>query len=275
MANTSFNFIPRAWRPDKPRKFGLTEIRAPHYWCYGTRHMQDVFDVAGPWIDGIKWAGGSFALLPQEQIKAINKIAHDHQAYVSSGGWIETVLRYGKEAVDKYLAEAKEVGFDVIEISTGFIMMPTTGLERMVKKVVKAGLKAKPELGIQFGSGGDTAASELAADSKKDIGDLIDRGKRALDAGASIIMIESEGITENVKTWNTGAAAQIMNGLGIQNVMFEAADSLVFEWYIKNYGNEVNLFVDHSQILQCENFRQNIWGNKTTWGRIINPAPED
>ncbi len=275
MADTSFNFIPRAYRPPKPRKFGITEVRGPHYWAYGTRHMQDVFDVAGPWIDGIKWAGGSFALLPQQQIKAINQIAHDHQAYVSSGGWIETVLRYGNEAVDKYLAEAKEVGFDVIEISTGFIMMPTTGLERLVKKVVKAGLKAKPELGIQFGSGGDTAASELAADNKKDIGDLIDRGKRALDAGASIIMIESEGITENVGTWNTGAAAQIMNGLGIQNVMFEAADSLVFEWYIKNYGNEVNLFVDHSQILQCENFRQNIWGNKTTWGRIINPAPED
>lgn len=26
--------------------------------------------------------------------------------------------------------------------------------------------------------------------------------------------------------------------------MFEAADPAVFEWYIKNYGNEINLFVD-------------------------------
>ena len=85
-------------------------------------------------------------------------------------------------------------------------------------------------------------------------------------------MIESEGITENVKNWNTGAAASIMNGLGIENVMFEAADPLVFEWYLKNYGNEVNLFVDHSQILQLEGMRQNIWGNKGTWGRIINPG---
>ena len=271
--NVAFNFVPRAWRPAKPRRAGMTEIRAPHYWAYGTRHMQDVFDVAGPWIDGIKWAGGSFALLPPEQIKAINQIAHDNDAYVSSGGWIETVLRYGDAAVDQYLEEAKEVGFDVIEISTGFIMMPTTGLERLVKRVTAAGLKAKPELGIQIGSGGDSAATELAAESKKDIGDLIDRGKRALDAGAAIVMIESEGITENVTEWNTGAAAAIMNGLGIENVMFEAADSLVFEWYLKNYGNEVNLFVDHSQILQLEGMRQNIWGNKGTWGRIVNPAP--
>src|SRR5699024_10854466 len=152
-------------------------------------------------------------------------------------------------------------------------MLPTSGLERLVEKVVKAGLKAKPELGIQIGSGGDSGEAELAAESKKDIGDLVDRGKRALDAGASIIMIESEGITENVTEWNTGAAASIITGLGLENVMYEAAAGPVCEWYIKNYGNEVNLFVDHSQILQLEGLRQNLWGNKSTWGRVINPAP--
>ncbi len=271
--DTAFNFVPRAYRPVKPRTFGITEIRAPYYATFGTRHLQDVFDVAGNWVDGIKWAGGSFALVPPEQVRAFSDIAHAHDAYVSSGGWIETVLRYGPEAVDHYLKEAKEVGFDVIEISTGFIMLPTSGLLRLVEKVVKAGLKAKPELGIQIGSGGDSGEAELAAETKKDVGDLVDRARQALDAGAEIIMIESEGITENVPEWNTGAAASIINGVGIENVMFEAADGPVFEWYVKNYGNEVNLFVDHSQILQLEGLRQNIWGNKSTWGRVVNPAP--
>lgn len=271
--DVSMNFIPRAHRPTKPREVGMTEIRAPYYSTFGTRHLADVFDVAGQWIDGIKWAGGSFALVPPEQVRAFSDLAHENDAYVSSGGWIETVLRYGDEAVDHYLREAKEVGFDVIEISTGFIMLPTSGLERLVEKVVRAGLKAKPELGIQIGSGGDSSEAELAAESAKDIGDLVDRGRRALDAGASIIMIESEGITENVTEWNTAAAASIINGLGLSNVMFEAADGPVFEWYVKNYGNECNLFVDHSQILQLEGLRQNIWGNKSTWGRVINPAP--
>lgn len=271
--DTSFNFVPRSYRPQKPRRVGLTEIRAPHYFAYGSRHMQDVFDVAGNWIDGIKWAGGSFALLPTEQVKKINGIAHDGGAYVSSGGWIETVLRYSPDAVEHYLKEAKNVGFDVIEISTGFIAIPTSGLLRLVEQVTKAGLKAKPELGIQIGSGGDSAEAELAAEDKKDVGDLIERARLALDAGASIVMIESEGITENVAEWNTGAAAQIINGVGLENIMFEAADPLVFEWYLKNYGNEVNLFVDHSQILQLEGMRQNIWGNKGSWGRIVNPWP--
>jgi phosphosulfolactate synthase (CoM biosynthesis protein A) len=131
---------------------------------------------------------------------------------------------------------------------------------------------SRPSPNIQIGSGGDSGTAELAAETKKDVGDLIDRAKQALDAGAEIIMIESEGITENVTEWNTSAAASIINGVGLENVMFEAADGPVFEWYVKNYGNEVNLFVDHSQILQLEGLRQNIWGNKSTWGRVVNPA---
>lgn len=98
--DVSFNFVPRAYRPAKPRTFGITEIRAPYYDTFGTRHLQDVFDVAGQWVDGIKWAGGSFALLPQDQVRAFSDIAHEHGSYVSSGGWIETVLRYGDDAVD-------------------------------------------------------------------------------------------------------------------------------------------------------------------------------
>jgi phosphosulfolactate synthase (CoM biosynthesis protein A) len=36
--------------------------------------------------------------------------------------------------------------------------------------------------------------------------------------------------------------------------MFEAADPDVFGWYNKNYGVDVNLFVDHSRIVQWNAF---------------------
>jgi phosphosulfolactate synthase (CoM biosynthesis protein A) len=83
-------------------------------------------------------------------------------------------------------------------------------------------------------------------------------------------MIESEGITENVRTWRTDVVARIVDTLGLDKVMFEAADPPVFEWYVKNYGNDINLFVDHSQIAQLETLRSGIWGTKSTWGRIHN-----
>ena len=84
-----------------------------------------------------------------------------------------------------------------------------------------------------------------------------------------MIMIESEGITENVKTWRTDVPPKIIDALGLDKVMFEAADPEVFGWYVKNYGPEVNLFVDHSQIAHLETLRRGIWGTLDLWGRVL------
>jgi hypothetical protein len=103
----------------------------------------------------------------------------------------------------------------------------------------------------------------------RDVAWPIQLARRFLEAGAYMIMIESEGDTENVKTWRTDVPARISEALGLTKVMFEAADPEVFAWYIKNYGPEVNLFVDHSQIVQLECLRSGIWGTKSLWGRVL------
>lgn len=87
--------------------------------------------------------------------------------------------------------------------------------------------------------------------------------------GAWMIMVESEGITENVRSWRTDVVARIIDRLGLERVMFEASDPPVFEWYIKHSGAEVNLFVDHSQIVQLECLRSGIWGTSSLWGRVL------
>ncbi len=98
---------------------------------------------------------------------------------------------------------------------------------------------------------------------------MISQAKRFIDAGAYMVMIESEGITENADPWRTDVPADVINALGLEKVMFEAADPEVFAWYVKNYGAEVNLFVDHSQIVQLETLRRGIWGTKSLWGRVL------
>ena len=60
-----------------------------------------------------------------------------------------------------------------------------------------------------------------------------------------------------------------IEALGLERIMFEAADPEVFAWYIKHYGPEVNLFVDHSQIVQLESLRQGIWGTASLCGRVV------
>jgi phosphosulfolactate synthase (CoM biosynthesis protein A) len=161
------------------------------------------------------------------------------------------------------------VSFDVIELSSGFLSLPPDDWVRLVERVHVHGMKAKPELGIQFGAGGDTAASELEAAGTSDPDKVINLGKRFLDAGVEIMMIESEGITENVKTWRTDVIQAILKGLPMESVMFEAADPAVFNWYIREFGIDVNLFVDHSQIVQLTCLRCGIWGRADTFGKVV------
>ncbi len=273
MTERAMPFIAVSPRQGKPRSRGVTEIRGPYYTPMGPRYLADVLETMGAYVDGLKYAGGSFALMPPEQVKKLNELAHQHDVYVSTGGWIEHVLaRGGPEAVERYIAACKELGFDVVELSTGFISLPIDGLLRLVERVKRAGLKAEPELGIQFGAGGATAAEELEAEGTRDPQWVIDQARRCLDAGADTIMIESEGITESVTAWRTDVVAKIIQALGLERTMFEAADPPVFEWYVKNYGAEVNLFVDHSQIVQLECLCAGIWGTKSTWGRVLTVA---
>jgi hypothetical protein len=74
---------------------------------------------------------------------------------------------------------------------------------------------------------------------------------------------------ESAKSCRTDISPKIVRSLGLERVMFEASDPEVFAWYIKNYGPEVNLFVDHSQIVQLECLRRGIWGTKSLWGRVL------
>lgn len=268
MSGRAFAAIPCNARGGKPRSRGVTEIRGPYYTVMGPRYLEDVLDTVGDYVDGLKFGGGSFSLLPRRVLERMIALAHQHQVYVSTGGWIEYVLRQGPRAVRDYLAEAKALGFDVLEISTGFISLPQDDLLRLVARVREAGMKPKPELGIQFGAGGSTSAAELAAEGVRAAEWVIGRAKACLAAGAEIIMIESEGITENVDRWRVDVVSKIAEGIGLEKLMFEAADPAVFEWYVKHYGIDVNLFVDHSQIVQLECLRAGIWGTHGTWGRI-------
>ncbi len=265
----AFPFLRVNHRPAKPRRTGVTEIRGPYYTPMGPRYLQDILDTMGAYVDSLKFAGGSFTLMPRSAVKELIDICHRHDVLVSTGGFMEYVLRQSPKAVCEYIGECRNLGFDIIEISCGFITIPITDWVRLVERVKEAGLKPKPEVGIQFGAGGATAPEELAAEGTRDPEWAIHQAERLLDAGSHMIMVESEGITENVKHWRSDVVAKFVNALGLEHLMFEAADPEVFSWYVKNYGPDVNLFVDHSQIVQLECLRSGIWGTKSTWGRIM------
>ncbi|KAH1291122.1 hypothetical protein KXV74_006545 [Aspergillus fumigatus] len=180
----------------------------------------------GTHVDGLKFAGGSFSLFQEKPLRELIDLAHDYGVYVSTGGWAEHLLTHpdANTVFDKYLKKCKDLGFDVIELSSGFLSFPEDDWLGLVDKVHAYKLKAKPELGIQFGAGGDTPASGLEAIGTSDPGKLVNMGRKFLDVGVERLMIESEGITENVQSWRTDVVSTLMKELPSERVMFEAAD---------------------------------------------------
>jgi phosphosulfolactate synthase (CoM biosynthesis protein A) len=193
MNERAFPFIRLNERESKPRTRGITEIRGPYYTPMGKRYLEDVLETMGDYVDSLKFAGGSFTLMPEKQLKDIIDLAHRHNVLVSTGGFIEHVLTQEPENVKRYIEACHNTGFDILEISSGFISIPVDDWLRLVEAVQQAGLKAKPEVGIQFGAGGASAVEELESEGTRDVGWAISQARRFLDAGAYMIMNRVRG----------------------------------------------------------------------------------
>src|SRR5437660_9674221 len=110
----AFAFLRMNQRPSKPRSRGITEIRGPYYTPMGRRYLEDVLETMGEYIDHLKFGGGSFALYPRSALVELIELCHRRQVLVSTGGFIEYVLTQGPAAVERYIVECSELGFDII-----------------------------------------------------------------------------------------------------------------------------------------------------------------
>ena len=262
----AFDFIKISELPPKPRQTGIIEIRGPYYTAVTINYLEGLLDMWGDYIDGFKFAGGSQRLLTIDILKKIIDICHKHDVYVSTGGFIERVIVQGFEAVDKYLEECKSLCFDIVEVSSGLAPIPLKDKVEIVKQVKKMGMKPKPEVSMMYGAGAGTHISGYKT-KLKTLDDPLDEIDMHQSAGAEIMMIESEGITEDLppEEWRIDAINELNKKFGFNCFMFEASDPPVFKWYLKQFGPNVNLFIDHSQIVEFTAWRTQLWGDSDIW----------
>ncbi len=266
MVKKAFDFVKITELPPKPRQSGIIEMRGPYYAPITYGYLKDLLDDWGEYIDGVKFAGGSQRLLTQSRVKQIIKLCHDHDLYVSTGGFIERVAVQGSIAIDRYLEECKELGFDVVEVSSGLAPITQEDKVRMVKQVKKLGMKPKPEITMMFGAGAGTRVAGYEMKMRK-LEDVIAEVKAHQKVGAEIFMFESEGVTEDMppETWRVDVIKKLVDEFGYKIWMFEAAEPAVFKWYLKNIAKDVNLFIDNSQIVEFNAWRLGLWGDRDIW----------
>jgi phosphosulfolactate synthase (CoM biosynthesis protein A) len=264
----AFDFVTIDMPPEKPREIGVTEFRGPYYSSVTYGYLKDLLDDWGEYVDGYKFAGGSMRLLTRNRVRQIIRTCHDHQVYVSTGGFVERVIVQGSSTVDEYLRECKALGFDVVEVSSGLASIPLEDKIEIVKQVQKIGMKPKPEVSMMIGAGAGTHRVGYEEEMKmRSYDDFAGEVDAELKAGAKIIMIESEGLTEDLppEKWRKDVVQKLVDRFGYRVFMFEASDPPVFKWYLTTIGRDVNLFIDHSQIVEYTAWRTKLWGDESIW----------
>src|SRR6266705_4542781 len=144
----TFDFIQLEHLPDKPRKTGIIEFRGPYYTPVTYRYLNDLLDDWGEYVDGFKFAGGSMRLLDRDKTRKMIQLCHQHDVYVSTGGFVERVIVQGPDAVDEYLEECKSLEFDTVEVSSGLAPIKLEAKVAIVKQVQNLGMKATPEVSM-------------------------------------------------------------------------------------------------------------------------------
>ena len=262
----AFDFVKLTELPDKPRKIGVIEFRGPYYTPVTYGYLNDLLEDWGEYVDGFKFAGGSMRLLTRDKTRKMIDLCHQHNVYVSTGGFVERVIAQGPGAVDSYLEECKSLEFDMVEVSSGLAPIKLEDKVAIVKQVEKLGMKAKPEVSMMIGAGAGTHVVGYKP-KLRTLADVVREASAHIAAGAQIMMLESEGITEDLppKRWRKDVVKKLVDKFGYHTWMFEASDPPVFKWYLKTFGKDVNLFIDHSQIVEFNAWRLGLWGDPDIW----------
>jgi len=264
----AFDFVELRQLPPKPRRSGVVEIRGPYYTSVTAGYLSDLLDDWSEYFDGYKFAGGSMRLLREDRVREIVRLCHEHGVYVSTGGFVERVMADGAPAVDRYLTECKLLGFDVVEVSSGLAPIGLGDKVAIVKRVKELGMKPKPEVSMMIGAGAGTHVLGYERAMKyRSFSDLAAEVDAHVEVGAETIMFESEGITEDLPPgrWRTDVVRKLVRRFGSERWMFEASDPPVFKWYLRNFGPDVNLFIDHTQVVEFNAWRLGLWGDPAIW----------
>jgi phosphosulfolactate synthase (CoM biosynthesis protein A) len=223
-------------RNEKPRDTGLTWFLD---WGDGITFLDELLDAVGDHLDLAKLPALAAGLQPREYIIKKIDMYRKHAIRPFMGGmFLEAALICRK--AERFMQEAKEIGFEVIEVSESESrMVPSTKIG-LIEQSAKMGFSVMAELGPHY------------AEAPYDPREVIKTSKEYIDAGAWKIILESD-VIEFMKPWDDAGSAsimkQIIDEIGYERIIFEISDQVrTCQWFILNYGPEVNLALNKGPV---------------------------
>lgn len=197
-------------------------------------------------------------------------LCRDHAVpTVTGGGPFEIAVAQGQ--LPAYLDLVADVGITRIEAGMGFTEMPL-GADEVVSVARERGLDVQLELGKKHGGAFTTDV----------VGELIDLGRRWLDAGAVQLVIEAResavgvGIFDDQGRLDEANADRFVEAFGFETAIFEAPDKRSQFALLNHFGPEVHLCnIRLEEILRVEIYRRGLHSDAFGHDNLRPPRPKD
>lgn len=204
-------------------------------------------------ISILKMSMACWMIANEEVTRRKIALARQHKvATVTGGGPFEIAVAQGE--LPAYLDLCADIGVNRIECGEGFTDMPLPAAQ-VAAMARQRGLEVQFELGKKHGGafGQDT------------VGELIDQGRRWLDAGAVELVIEARESAKGVGLFdidgnlNCAFADRFVEAFGAERVTFEAPNKPSQFALLDHFGNQVRLSnVRLEELLRVEIYRRGL-----------------
>ena len=262
MTELSFPSLPFLEREKKPRETGINYVRAP---VLVGQCIDDYLQAYSDIVDIFKLSGKQAGQMSRSSLLRFLEICKSNDVMISIGNpLMDMALNGGREIVDDYLDRVVDYGVDIIEISSIARSADDGDICRLIDVASKRGLRVINEVGVAF------AHSEVQ-DNMIFSERLSRQIQRFIDAGSWKILLESEGITENLEKdkFRWQLIDRLLSPLALSQFMVEADDQDVLSKYIEIYGPNINMMVDYSRVLKMEDARTGYGPSQSLWGKVV------
>ncbi|MFP6870152.1 MAG: phosphosulfolactate synthase [Nitrospinota bacterium] len=239
----AFDFIQIPPRSIKPRERGLTIVADKGL---SVRGLEDLIEVAGEYIDWLKIGISAPRIWTREFLRRKIDVCHQSDIRVFfAGDFSEMAFHQGVH--NQYYDEAKSLGADGVEVSTSQLSLPLDDKILLVREASSRGLLVIAEVG-----------KKGVDDLRLHAGYLRKEMSSLMDAGAWKILVQAEGLAENVDRINETVYFDVAAAMDLKDLIFQAKDSRAHFWFLSQFGSEVSLDIEVNQVVQIELSRRGL-----------------
>ncbi len=266
MDNPLTPLLPFAYRVPKPRKRGLNYVRGPSLLGHA---LQDMVQTYSAHVDILKLSGHQASLASEKTLAAAISECKEHEVAVAVGNpVIDVALSGGQDTFTAVVAQLARWHVDIVEVSLIARTLDEEDLAQVITIARDHGVEVFAEIGVDF-------AHTRSGDHELFVRRRARLAAIALEVGASHVLLESEGLTENrgddPLRWD--AIEDIVGELDPAQVIFEADDQDVMSHLIDVFGPKANLMIDCTRIEKVEAARRGFGPSQFLWGKVATLGP--